>query len=137
MDGAEAKSELFVNGTLMRGFPLHQNLGDAEFVAEVRTAPRYRLRTIGDVHPGMYRVRLDGASISGELYRVTPGQRAHIAATEPPGLYLGPVELEDGRVVEGVLYPADLAEAFEDITAYGGWRAYQEARPRRRLGEGT
>jgi len=45
--------ELFVNGTLMRGDVLHQNLDGARFISEARTAPRYRLYSIGDVHPGM------------------------------------------------------------------------------------
>ena len=48
-------SLLFVNGTLMRGL-LHGNLEGAEFLEEVSTAPAYRVHTIGDVHPGMYRV---------------------------------------------------------------------------------
>jgi len=45
--------ELFVNGTLMRGLALHHNLDGAEFVGAFRTAPKYRLYSIGDVHPGM------------------------------------------------------------------------------------
>ncbi|MBV9357638.1 MAG: glutamyl-tRNA amidotransferase, partial [Chloroflexi bacterium] len=46
--------ELFVNGTLMRGLALHANLNGAEFLETVRTAPIYRLYSIGDVHPGMF-----------------------------------------------------------------------------------
>lgn len=41
---------LFVNGTLMRGLKLHANLGGAEFLGEFKTAPRYRLHTVNDVH---------------------------------------------------------------------------------------
>ena len=48
--------ELFVNGTLMRGLKLHPNMGDSEFLGEFRTAPFYRVHTINDVHPGMYRL---------------------------------------------------------------------------------
>ena len=46
---------LFVNGTLMRGLELHGNLAGAELLEETRTAPVYRVHSIGDVHPGMYR----------------------------------------------------------------------------------
>jgi len=127
MTFADATTLLFVNGTLMRGLELHHNLAGAVFVGEQWTAPRYRLHSIGDVHPGMYEVEEGGANIIGELYRVTRQQRAHILATEPPGLYLGPVELADGRTVEGVLFPAVLAAGHTDITAYGGWRAYLAA----------
>ena len=45
--------ELFVNGTLMRGLALHDNLAGATFVAEARTAPIYRLYSIADRHPGL------------------------------------------------------------------------------------
>ena len=43
--------DLFVNGTLMRGLALHANLAGAEFLDARRTAPRYRIFSIGDVHP--------------------------------------------------------------------------------------
>jgi adenine/guanine/hypoxanthine permease len=126
MSAEEPTTELFVNGTLMQGLALHANLGDATFLGETRTAPSYRLHSIDDVHPGMYWAA-DGSSIAGELYAVTAQQRAHILATEPPGLYFGPVELADGRTTEGVLFPADEARRYPDITAFGGWRAYQSA----------
>ncbi len=122
--GTTAMTSLFVNGTLMRGLPLHRNISTAIFVSEAFTGPYYRLHSIRDVHPGMYGVESCGARIAGELYLVTAAQREHIVRTEPPGLYLGLVVLEDGRTVEGVLYPEDLARAERDITGYGGWRAY-------------
>ena len=60
--------ELFVNGTLMRGDVLHGNLDGARFIAEMRTAPRYRLYSIGDVHPGMIETKAgDGVAVAGEL----------------------------------------------------------------------
>jgi allophanate hydrolase len=45
----------------------------------------------------------------------------------PPPLGLGSVELEDGSWVKGfICEPAALAGA-EDISAFGGWRAYRKA----------
>ena len=73
--------ELFVNGTLMRGLKLHANLEGATFLGEFRTAPRYRIFSIGDVHPGMFAVEEGevGISVPGELYgcptRSGPGSR--------------------------------------------------------------
>ena len=118
---------LFVNGTLMRGLELHGNLAGAEFVEEISTAPRYRVHTIGDVHPGMYRVEdgETGASIPGELYLVPLEVLLKVIEGEPPGLYRGPVELSDGRVVPGILYKREMAEQHPEITSYGGWRAYR------------
>lgn len=117
--------ELFVNGTLMRGLSLHKNLESAEFLEACQTAPRYRVYSIGDVHPGMFETDADGVSVSGELYRVPDDVLQRVEAGEPPHLYRGPVELADGRVVDGILFPRELAEGkHKDISAYGGWREY-------------
>jgi len=119
---------LFVNGTLMRGQKLHANLDGAEFLGEFRTAPRYRLYSIADVHPGMFEVESGGVTVAGELYRMPPGVWARVEASEPPRLYRGPVSLEDGRVVDGILYPRELAEArHRDISEFGDWRTYMDS----------
>jgi len=121
-------SLLFVNGTLMRGLTLNANLDGATFLGEFRTAPAYRIHSIGDVHPGMYRVGDGGISVPGELYDVPDEVLARVEAGEPPDLYRGDVELEDGRVVPGILYPRELAEGHHpDISSHGGWRAYWES----------
>jgi adenine/guanine/hypoxanthine permease len=115
---------LFVNGTLMRGLPLHGNLTGAELLEETRTAPVFRVHSIGDVHPGMYRADDGGASISGELYAIPIETLLRVIEGEPPGLYRGPVELIDGRVVPGILFDEATAKAHPEITALGGWREY-------------
>ena len=130
-----ASDLLFVNGTLMRGLALHDNLAGAEFVEAAQTAPTYRIHSIGDVHPGMYRVAEGGVSVPGEIYRVPDDVWRRVEAGEPPGLYRGPVSLDDGRVVPGILYPRDLAERHPDISDYGGWRAYWAARATTNVGE--
>ena len=117
--------DLFVNGTLMRGLALHSNLASAEFLGTFRTAPRYRLYSIGDLHPGMFEVDRGGVSVAGELYRLPDEVWRRVEAGEPPNLYKGPITLEDGRVVDGILYPRELAEGrHRDISAIGDWRAY-------------
>jgi gamma-glutamylcyclotransferase (GGCT)/AIG2-like uncharacterized protein YtfP len=121
--------QLFVNGTLMSGLALHPNLAGATFLGAFRTAPIYRLFTIGDVHPGMFQAETGGAFIGGELYLVPDDVLARVEAGEPPNLYRGPVQLEDGRVVDGILYPRELAEGhYPEITAHGGWREYWASR---------
>lgn len=117
--------ELFVNGTLMRGLALHHNLNGAEFVGAFRTAPKYRLYSIGDVHPGMFEVEAGGVSVAGEIYRMTDEIWRRVEAGEPPHLYRGPVRLSDGRSVDGILFPRALAEGrHSDISDFGDWRAY-------------
>jgi gamma-glutamylcyclotransferase (GGCT)/AIG2-like uncharacterized protein YtfP len=117
--------ELFVNGTLMRGLALHHNLEGATFLGAFRTAPHYRLYSIGDVHPGMFEVETGGISVGGEIYRMSDDIWRRVEAGEPPHLYRGPVRLSDGRVVDGILFPRALAEGqHRDISQFGDWRAY-------------
>jgi len=112
----------------MRGLKLNPNMKDSKFLGEFRTAPYYRVHTINDVHPGMYRLNENeegGASIWGELYLVEDDVWQGIEDGEPPNLYRGTIELEDGRKVYGILYPRELAEGnYPEITQFGGWRAY-------------
>jgi len=120
--------DLFVNGTLMRGLDLHANLAGAQFLGVCRTASRYRLYSIGDVHPGMFEVAEGGVSVEGELYRLADDVLRRVEAGEPAGLYRGSVHLSDGRAVQGILYPRHLAESIHrDISAFGGWREYISA----------
>ena len=124
-DPAEGSSLLFVNGTLMKGLALHANLEGATFLAEIRTAPRYRLHSIGDRHPGMHEVDREGVAVLGELYRLSASILDRVVRGEPAGLYVGSVELADGRVVPGVLFDRDQIQASDrDISEFGGWRAY-------------
>ncbi len=120
---------LFVNGTLMRGFPLHANLDGAEFLEEVATAPRYRLHSIDDDHPAMYETTDGerGAAIAGELYQVPPEVLVHVIEGEPAGLYRGPVTLDDGRVVPGILGHREQTETHPEITEFGGWPQYAKS----------
>src|SRR5947209_20084257 len=106
----------------MRGLALHANLNGASFLGVVMTAPRYRLYSIGDVHPGMFEVASGGVSVMGELYRVPDDVLARVEAGEPPGLYRGKIELSDGRIVDGILYPRELAEGTHtDISTFRAW----------------
>lgn len=119
---------LFVNGTLMRGLQLHKNLEGAEFLGEFKTLPKYRLYTINDVHPGMYEVEQGGVAVTGELYRMSDETWAKVEAGEPPFLYSGDVYLEDGRVVDGILYPKEEAIKYTEISEFGDWRAYMASK---------
>ena len=123
---------LAVNGTLMRGLELNRNLVDAgaTFVSETRTAPVYRLWSIGDRHPAMIRVAEGGAAVAVEVWSVPPEGLATILLKEPPGLSIGKVRLEDGSETLGVLGEPALCEGMREITAHGGWRAYLAARER-------
>jgi hypothetical protein len=121
---------LAVNGTLMRGLALNGNLlaVGAHFVREARTAPLYRLWSIGDRHPAMMRATTGGAAIAVEVWSVPAAGLATILRQEPPGLCIGKVQLDDGGEVLGLLGEPVLCEGQREITAHGGWRAYVAAR---------
>ena len=116
-----------VNGSLMRGLELNQNLlaAGAVFIREDRTAPCYRLWSIDDRYPGMLRTSQgNGAAIELEIWEVDEIGLMRILKHEPPGLTLGRVVLADSAEVLGVLAEPYLVEGMLEITNYGGWRNY-------------
>jgi hypothetical protein len=126
----EAHSVLLaVNGTLMRGLELNPNLlaAGATFVREGHTEPSYRLFSINDRHPGMYRVAEGGVAVAVELWDVPVTGLASILVKEPAGLCIGKVKLAGGVEVLGVLAEAILCAGQREISQFGGWRAYRAA----------
>ena len=120
-----------VNGTLMRGLKLNPNMiaAKATFVRETMTEPVYRLWTINDHYPAMIRVTDGkGAKIAVEIWSVPATELAGILRHEPPGLSVGRIRLDDGTTAAGVLGEPALVEGHQEITAYGGWRAYVAAK---------
>lgn len=118
--------QLAVNGTLMRGLGLNQNLLDvnANFVREAETDAHYRLWTIDDIHPAMMRFSTGGTNVALEIWELPAAAIATILEQEPAGLCIGRITLADGSSVLGVLGEAYLCETGTEITEYGGWRAY-------------
>lgn len=121
---------LAVNGTLMRGLELNPNLIEvgATFVQETKTAPEYRIWSIGDRHPAMIRVREGGVTVDVEVWAVPPAGLAQILIREPAGLSVGKVRLADGSEVLGVLGEPWRCEGQVEITRFGGWRNYRAGR---------
>jgi hypothetical protein len=120
---------LAVNGTLMRGLELEENLLSvgAVFQQEARTARCYRLFSINDIHPAMLRVSPDdpmAVSVSVELWSVPCSGLASVLLKEPDGLSIGKVQLDDGETVLGVIAEPELIKNMPEISSYGGWRAY-------------
>jgi len=92
---------------------------------QTQTAPEYRLYALPDgKRPGLVRRPGYGAAIEVEIWDV-PGEAigALLAGIAPP-LCLGTLTLADGSAVVGFLCEAHAIEAAEDITEYGGWRAW-------------
>ena len=121
---------LAVNGTLMRGLELENNLLEigARFLYEAQTENCYRLWSIRDVHPAMIRV-LPGTEpstqVDVEVWEVPAAGLVSVLLKEPEGLTVGEVTLADGQTVLGVVGEPALVQGMREITAWGGWRSYQ------------
>lgn len=119
-----------VCGAHMSGLALNHQLTDrgAWLVETTHSAPRYRLYALSAAwpppRPGLVRVGEDGAAIEVEVWAVPTARFGDFVAQIPEPLGFGKLELADGSQVEGfICEPHALADA-EDITGYGGWRAY-------------
>ena len=117
----------FICGSALRGQPDHANLGGARFAGTAQTAPKYRMASVRDEHPGVYEVASGGVGLAGELYDLTLEQYARLLAGEPAHLYEAPVELADGSAARAMLYPQELVEAngWPDVSKFGGWAAFK------------
>ncbi len=123
--------ELLVVGAHLRGQPLNHQLVAAggTFVAEVRTAPDYRLYALPTTppKPGMARVERDGAAIAGEVWRLSASGFGRFVAALPEPMGICSTRLSDGTSVAGFLCEAVALDGAADITSFGGWRAYRAA----------
>jgi carbamate kinase len=121
---------LAVNGTLMRGLKLNQNMtaAHAMFMREAATEPAYRLWSVDDDHPAMVHVTDgSGAAVQVEVWAVPRQRLAGLLESEPSGLAIGKVRLDDDSTVLCVVGESAAVEGQREITEYGGWRAYVEA----------
>ncbi len=116
-------------GAHMSGLPLNHQLTalGATLVQATCTAATYRLFALPGTtpaKPGLLRVAEGGAAIAVEVWALPMHQVGAFLAQIPSPLGLGTVSLEDGRSAHGFLCePAALAGA-DDVTRFGGWRAY-------------
>ena len=62
-------TQVFVYGTLKRGYSNAHYLHGQRFVGEARTQPVYRLANLG-AYPGLWTPQEDGRSIVGEVWEV-------------------------------------------------------------------
>jgi allophanate hydrolase len=123
--------ELLVVGAHLRDQPLNHQLVAAggSLIGEVRTSADYRLYALATTppKPGLARVAEDGSAIAGELWSVPAAGFGLFVAALPEPMGIVAVRLEDGRRVAGFLCERVALDGAQDITAFGGWRAYRSA----------
>ena len=121
---------LAVNGTLMRGLELEDNLKNvhAKFIKESQTEKAYRLYSINDRYPAMIKVSEGGNTVDVELYEISKEGIKEVLAKEPPGLTIKEITLIDGSNVQGVIGLPEIIKGQKEISIYGGWRNYLKSK---------
>ena len=119
---------LAVVGAHLSGMPLNYQLTEREarFVESTTTSPDYRLFALaGTVPPKPGLMKLgDGAAIQVELWDVPVSAFGSFVQMIPAPLGIGTVTLADGREVKGFICEDWARTTAQDITTFGGWRAY-------------
>jgi len=69
-----------------------------------------------------------GAVIKVEVWTLDPAGFGAFVAKIPPPLGVGTIRFKDGVPVKGFLVEAEAVKAAEDISHFGGWRAYLKSR---------
>ena len=69
-----------------------------------------------------------GAAIEVEVYELGLEAFGSFVAEVPPPLAIGTVTLEDGSEVKGFVAEPRALTGAEEITDFGGWRAYMASR---------
>jgi allophanate hydrolase len=122
--------EVVVVGAHLSGLPLNGQLTErgARLEAVVITAPRYRFYALAGTtppKPGLVRVERDGMAVEAEVWSMPVEHYGSFVAMIPAPLGIGSIELSDGSLVQGFLCEATATADAEDISHFGGWRAYR------------
>lgn len=125
--------EIAVAGAHMSGLPLNGELTSrgAMFVERTRTAPCYRFHALAGgppFRPGLVRVKEGGAAIELEVWRVPRAAFGGFMAGVPQPLCIGTLDLQNGRRVKGFLCEESGLDGAEEITFFGGWRAFMASK---------
>jgi allophanate hydrolase len=121
-----------VVGAHLSGMPLNGQLLErgATLLESTQTAPHYRLYALPGTtppKPGMVRTPDIGGAIAVEVWDMPTSAIGSFLALIPAPLALGSVELADGRRVHGFLCESHAVTGAEDISCFGGWRAYMQS----------
>lgn len=131
--GLEPGLEIVLVGAHMAGLPLNAEITGLGgiFARAVSTAPCYRLYALPGgppVHPGLLRVPDgEGAVIAVEVWTVPATRIGALLAVIPAPLGLGTLVLADGTTPKGFLAEAEGLRGAQDISRFGGWRAFLDA----------
>jgi allophanate hydrolase len=123
-----------VVGAHLSGMPLNTQLSEryAVLLEQTTTAANYRLYALPNTtppKPGLKRaVEGEGKEIIVEVWEMPASAFGSFVDLIPAPLGIGNVELVDGRWVNGFICEGYGFEGAQDVTEFGGWRAYIASR---------
>jgi allophanate hydrolase len=125
--------DVLVCGAHLEGLPLNWQLTErgAVLKEKTRTAPSYRMYALAGgppLRPGLVLDEQAGQAIDVEVWSVPACAFGSFVAGIPAPLGIGKVRLADGRQVSGFICEPCGLDGAEEITAYGGWRAWLSSR---------
>ncbi len=123
---------LAVVGAHLTGMPLNHQLTSrgGRLLEQTTTAATYRLYALANTtppKPGLV-FDQDGAKIIVEVWALPRTALADFIQEIPPPLGLGTLTLADGRLVTGFICEPRALHDAQDVTEFGGWRAYIASR---------
>jgi allophanate hydrolase len=127
---ASDRIEIAVVGAHLSGLPLNHELTGAGgvFLRAVSTTPDYRFFALPNTSPpkpGLLRVATgQGTPVATEVWSLDPAAFGAFVARIPAPLGIGTLQLADGTSPKGFLVESEAVRDAEDISSYGGWRAY-------------
>ncbi len=122
--------EICVVGAHLSGMALNAELlrESGELRRAVQTAPCYRLYALAGGpprRPGLLRVAPGaGSAIATEIWALPEDGFGRFVAGIPAPLCIGTLLLADGTTSKGFLVEPEGLHGAEDITRFGGWRAF-------------
>lgn len=123
--------DVLVCGAHLSGLPLNWQLVErgAHLKQTTTTACAYRMFALvggPPFRPGLIRDDENGAAIEVEIWSIPAEQFGSFVAGIPAPLGIGKVEMADGKLVSGfICEPCGIEEA-QEITQFGGWKAWLE-----------
>jgi allophanate hydrolase len=130
---SDKQIKIAVIGAHLSGQPLNHQLINCDAVLRetTRTATGYRLYALSGTAPPKPGLIFDGTgpgTIEVEVWEMREAEFGSFIALVPPPLAIGTLTLHDGRKLKGFLCEAHAVRDAEEITEFGGWRAWLERR---------
>ena len=126
---AAGRGRVAVCGAHLAGLPLNHQLTSrgAHLVARTHSSPDYKLYALPGgppYRPGMVRVPQGGSAIEVEVWEMADREFGSFVTGIPAPLGIGTLTLADGSSVTGFICEQYGVQGAEDISHFGGWRAY-------------